>query len=1338
LSYYTSVVIDGLYVSDWNIGKVSWIIVIGSKGIISNLIPKNSLILKNLEMSNIVLDEGTKMINTGTIRSLAIDNASFKNISKSYQYDESSQILYISILNWDANLNTSITNISIDNVDANFISIGNTINTPSSQVSITIDSLSFTNTDFTTVRSLIQTGGIEVEDYLSISFKNLIFSDLSFKNRGNLMYFEHQISSSLSISNLTVTDVISGWILIESLNKQNTELLTKVLISNSKFDSINDKFTSLIILKEGARLEVTNSSFTNIFAYEEGAIFFAEVQNTVTDVYDSYFFNNAALEGAILYAESGSVIRFHTCNISNNFGIFSGIAKISSDGFLEFYNSEIHNNYAASSLIAEIVGSGVTSIIDNWNIYENESLLVSEIFNEFNNTWSKLWFVANVFKEYYLNKSSTFDIIESPHLLLVISSSIEIRNNTIIEDQESILDLFLSEIDISDSIIQNLEFSQAVLRITSSTMTIENLSIQNISDTNESEFIYSNLDSIVSIKSTNFSDSTSTFIVSLNSQATLEHLLLKNIENESAVIKILNSDSLQIHNLSAVNLTISESILIYISASSNIILSDFSISDIDETLVYIYNSMVTSISEFSISGWHKPIYIKQSAVQLISNSEFIQNGDIEQLNGGSIEMMNSIATITNCSFLENKAISGGSISFRCTSNVKWGLTVNDTSFESNRAIEKGGAIYYDFARPSMNNLTFANNEALYGKNIASYPVKIRIYESRIDTMEIDNVASGLVYAETLYLSLVDYDSQVMVLDSESIIQINPVNFSESSLEGTNFGLLREGVTSFSNLIFSNKPGAVDKLFIATTSAIDSDKITTVFGEQISQNIISVSFRWCKPGEIKLDTGKWSECSAGAYSLKWNSTVWEGCISDAVCLGGTEIYINNEYWRRSYNSTFVRQWLNPKACKGGYVADSEYPTQCSTGYEGNLCTIWTVNKTVKYQRSGEYECLKWPNPTVNAIRVIGVALLVFSFIFGIIILNIRKRKDSNVSILMRILTNYLQLLASALSFELKFPNLLTDMFRPIKAFGSSDQSFLSFDWFVSDAEIKGPFPSDSFFKLFLVSILPIILFLIVAVIWLIAKIIVRKWVSELKRNLVISFITIVFMLHPNLTQNSLSIFQCVDIDDDIAKVRIYTEMEWYSNEHLFWWFVIGCPILFFWVIFIPIFGFVLLWTNIHKEKDNKIKQYFLILYQGFNQKTYYWEFINTLRKVLIFMVLVVLISYDPLYKVLVAVIILLVTTRVQIWLKPYKEKQHNEIELFGIYAGMFTLFTGIIFSREETTIGWVNLWLFIGIVVINVAFILKWIYLFVEWMSDRYKIFLRLLKILNVIMWKSKY
>jgi hypothetical protein len=143
---------------------------------------------------------------------------------------------------------------------------------------------------------------------------------------------------------------------------------------------------------------------------------------------------------------------------------------------------------------------------------------------------------------------------------------------------------------------------------------------------------------------------------------------------------------------------------------------------------------------------------------------------------------------------------------------------------------------------------------------------------------------------------------------------------------------------------------------------------------------------------------------------------------------------------------------------------------------------------------------------------------------LIIINIRKTKESELSVIIRILTNYLQLISTSMTFDVSFPSSMTDIFLPINRIGSSSDTFLSFDCFITDYTIKGPFPSNAFFKLFLTDLLPLILICIVSSIWVVVYFIKRKWVRSLKKYIVVSFVSILFFLHPKLTESSLGIFR----------------------------------------------------------------------------------------------------------------------------------------------------------------------------------------------------------------------
>ena len=255
----------------------------------------------------------------------------------------------------------------------------------------------------------------------------------------------------------------------------------------------------------------------------------------------------------------------------------------------------------------------------------------------------------------------------------------------------------------------------------------------------------------------------------------------------------------------------------------------------------------------------------------MSNSNFTKNGNSSQRLGGAVYIKQSVLTIQNSSFTNNTAIDGGAIYFGCTSIANCNLTLTDLAFTNNNAIRQGGAIYYDYARPRIERIEYLNNSAEYGPEIASYPVKIKLVNSTEDDVYLRNVGSGIPYDQRLQFGLYDFDGQIMILDNSDQIVILPEDTQASSISGTNLGLLSQGVASFDNLIFVSTPGSTDILYRATSKVIDNDIVEIVFGQTISDNNINVDFRFCRPGEIITSSNQCQECSAGTYSLNWNST-----------------------------------------------------------------------------------------------------------------------------------------------------------------------------------------------------------------------------------------------------------------------------------------------------------------------------------------------------------------------------------------------------------------------------------------------------------------------------------
>jgi hypothetical protein len=115
----------------------------------------------------------------------------------------------------------------------------------------------------------------------------------------------------MEINDLSIVNITNGRIYLEAFNLQNSNLSSKMLINNFTTDNVNAEYSSLILINEGAELEIRDSVFKNIYCYEEGAIIFAGYQKSVTSIYDSVFINNTAVQGSLFNIESESVVKLY-------------------------------------------------------------------------------------------------------------------------------------------------------------------------------------------------------------------------------------------------------------------------------------------------------------------------------------------------------------------------------------------------------------------------------------------------------------------------------------------------------------------------------------------------------------------------------------------------------------------------------------------------------------------------------------------------------------------------------------------------------------------------------------------------------------------------------------------------------------------------------------------------------------------------------------------------------------------------------------------------------------------------------------------------------------------
>ena len=443
-------------------------------------------------------------------------------------------------------------------------------------------------------------------------------------------------------------------------------------------------------------------------------------------------------------------------------------------------------------------------------------------------------------------------------------------------------------------------------------------------------------------------------------------------------------------------------------------------------------------------------------------------------------------------------------------------------------------------------------------------------------------------------------------------------------------------------------------------------------------------------------------------------------------------MNSGFWRRTLNSTFIAEWQNSNACLGGFNRNSDYPIYWADGYDGYLWSNWISNSTVNYERTEAFACSKCPDPILNALKVIGLFLAVVVYLTILITFNIKKKGTSQRSVLIRILTNHIQLLTLSYAYTTKFPKIVSQIFSPITSLNTSSESAVSFDCFANAATLKMFAPSIAIFKMLIWGISPIVMFIFAALIFLIWHLFFPKWFTDFKRNLMISLITIVYLLLPTITTLAFGIFQWITVDDGVSRVKLDLEIECYSYVHLFWWGVLGIPMIVIWVFGFPIVGLYALIKKRHQLDDPEVKRYYIVLYQGYKPSWFYWEFVNVFRKVALLSVNVFLSRFSYVYKSAAASIVIVSIIRVQIKLAPYVFQWNNELELLSNIAAGLTIMGGLIFSTGNS-VALFDLMIFIIIIIFNGKFFIFWVYLMAKATEDQFPIIRKLSIILGIIL-----
>ena len=107
------------------------------------------------------------------------------------------------------------------------------------------------------------------------------------------------------------------------------------------------------------------------------------------------------------------------------------------------------------------------------------------------------------------------------------------------------------------------------------------------------------------------------------------------------------------------------------------------------------------------------------------NNTFANNFAKE--NGGALFIFNGKTSLKNSNFIENSANKGGGLCYFSSQTRENSIMIlQGNSFVKNEAFDEGGAIKWETLKIVEFANSFVQNSAIYGENIAAFPMKIRM------------------------------------------------------------------------------------------------------------------------------------------------------------------------------------------------------------------------------------------------------------------------------------------------------------------------------------------------------------------------------------------------------------------------------------------------------------------------------------------------------------------------------------------------------------------------------------------------------------------------------------
>ncbi|CAG9320351.1 unnamed protein product [Blepharisma stoltei] len=1004
-----------------------------------------------------------------------------------------------------------------------------------------------------------------------------------------------------------------------------------------------------VIIKDESIVNLESTAFKENSATSDGGAIYISGSSNITCNNCTIVENTSKIDGGGLAVDQSSIFIFNNSVFSENKCDYRGsaVSILNSDkSYSYLINTEISHNGAGS--FASILSDSSLISLQNCSVLNNSGNTNPGIF--------MIYSACNISDSSFSNHTGT----SGSDLSINIDSSLFVYNTYF---QNSLATSSAGSISITDSslICEKCSFKNTMspvggtLQCTSgSSCKIINSSILRSYASITGGVIYI-FDSTLSIINTKFQNYEGSAIDSSKS-LTIEIL-------DSTFQDGVNANGAAINCLDCKNVTI--------------VRSDF------KNLTATYGAGIKFGHTTAISS---------NYVAKIESSIF---ENCQALYGGAIYSNNINIEINDCKFINNSAIGlnqnnqcnegeGGALYL--TSTVQISAFIGKSIFTDNSACLSGGAIQWYLSQPIISNLSFLDNSALYGDDLASFPLSLKVlsYRRRLD-VQVPS-APGQYLSSPLIVGIIDHYGQTVLTESTSTCQLEVTDSSNYSLSGKIKVQASSGIYNFSEIIITGDPG----------STVGFSFTSSIVSSSLSDSSLYFKLRECEIGEA-LATKSCQICAYGTYNLAAGDPC-KDCPASAKCYGKNNIFPKQGYWRVNNLTDNFFKCPNSDACLGGIDTNNSIGA-CKKGYYGNLCQSCENG----YSRNGENVCSECPNPTTNSLIMLGMTALalIIVLIMTRSSFKLAYKTKSLTSVYFKIFMNYMQLVVITASFNLNWPQLALELFSIQNSAGSVTDQIFSVDCYLQGQSSK-PF----FSKLMFMALLPLLLAILTMIFWA-CFYFCSKNKLYLKNKFIGSLVVQLFLIQPSLVKYNFSNFNCMEIESGSYYLVSDLEIKCWNYEHTLYSLIVALPSILVWCIAVPA---VCLWY-IHLRRDHlntiELKLQFGFLYLGFRDENYYWEFSILYRKILIICCSVFLGSASIRIQALTVFFMLIICFFFHRKIHPYRTKQLNALETKSILVSGITIYCGLYYLTDELAYS-TSLVLFIIIIAVNFYFLGHWI------------------------------